>query len=161
MSALLTTDHCSESTLPSITQLYLHVVLQYIVMKWIVLNVFLCVLIYHTFFISCLESKTREDSVPEGDGPPTQLSLGVTSSKSLVYVTVNGQTVGTDHLILFTFIVQFKKKNTLVFSLCCVLFLDKDRTKIKVCLFVIFRFIKMMILMSTGESIYLSWTRLL
>lgn len=42
------------------------------------------------------ESKTREDSVPEGDGPPTQLSLGVTSSKSLVYVTVNGQTVYQD-----------------------------------------------------------------
>lgn len=95
-------------------------------MKWIVLNVFLCVLRYHTFFISCLESKTREDSVPEGDRRPTELSLGVTSSKSLVYVTVNGQTVGTDHLILFTFIVQFKKKNTLVFSLCCVLFLDRD-----------------------------------
>lgn len=42
------------------------------------------------------ESKTREDLVPEGDGPPTQLSLGVTSSKSLVYVTVNGQTVYQD-----------------------------------------------------------------
>uniref|UniRef100_A0A8W8HS26 ILEI/PANDER domain-containing protein n=1 Tax=Magallana gigas TaxID=29159 RepID=A0A8W8HS26_MAGGI len=42
------------------------------------------------------ESKTREDSVPEGDRRPAELSLGVTSSKSLVYVTVNGQTVYQD-----------------------------------------------------------------
>lgn len=59
------------------------------------------VLIFDTFLISCLESKTRDDSVPDGDKPPTELSLGVTSSKSVVYVTVNGQTVGTLQIIRF------------------------------------------------------------